>query len=58
MKQLKKISLVRACLNFPLLRSLFPVSFPVVIRHVARYAPHDNRKISSKTALKIRLSKI
>ena len=45
MKQLKKMS-------------LFPVSFPVVIRHVARYAPHDNRKISSKTALKIRLSKI
>ena len=33
-----------------------PVSFPVVIRHVARYAPHDNRKISSKTALKMRLS--
>ena len=34
---------LRACLN---------------IRHVARYAPHDNRKISSKTALKMRLSKI
>ena len=32
----------------PLL-SLFPVSFPVVIRHVARYAPHGNRKISSET---------
>ena len=46
---------LRACLNF---LSLFPVSFPVVIRHVARYAPHDNRKISPKTALKMRLSKI
>ena len=37
-----------------------PISIPdkLHIRHVARYAPHDNRKISSETALKIRLSKI
>ena len=37
---------------------LFPVSFSVAPRHVARYAPHCNRKISSKTVLKIKLSKI
>ena len=25
--------------------NLFPVFFPVLIRHIARYAPHKNKKI-------------
>ena len=50
---------LRACLNFlQLLLSFFSVCFPLFLRHIARYAPHKNRKTSSKRTLKIMLKKI
>ncbi|WP_373735108.1 hypothetical protein, partial [Bacteroides heparinolyticus] len=58
---------LRACLNFPEIifywfyqpvLIFFSVYLPVFIRHIARYAPHKNRQISSKINLKTVSSKI
>ncbi|WP_373726918.1 hypothetical protein, partial [Bacteroides heparinolyticus] len=59
--------IIRACLNFPEIifywfyqpvLIFFSVYLPVFIRHIARYAPHKNRQISSKINLKTVSSKI
>lgn len=48
---------MRVCLNFPH-KSFYSVCFPLFIRHIVRYAPHKDRKTSSKRTLKTILSKI
>ena len=42
---------LRACLNFP-------ICFPDFMRQIARYPPYKIRRTSSKTILKINLSKM
>ena len=46
---LSRIKPLRSCFEFlrkivmQLFLNLFPVFFPVLIRHIARYAPHKNK---------------